>query len=530
LNKRAVVGIAIAVGAIAIAAPIAASLYWAQRQTLDEQFVSAETVAAEVAHRVALSVTQMAEARRVLGSAGATDPCSEANVRLMRRLTVDLDQLRAVGYVAKDHMVCSGFGRHDNNRPGIPLGPVTYRSRVGTLVRNSVEMALIPGKTFLTSTDAKSGYTAIVHKDTPVQVFVDRPDISLGFFSSAGKVLLAGRGEFDPAWMNHLGESASIRFSDARHIIVLKQVPNSPGTVAYAAIKKESVQKGLRQTAMLMVPVGLAAGLVLALVVFYVTRRQMSVRSLIKGALRRKEFFLAYQPIVELHGGRCVGAEALIRWRRSDGTMVRPDLFIPIAEESGLIGEITKQVMEMVARDAATFLKQRPGFHIGINLSHVDLQSPGMPRFIQEFIVSTGLKPSNILVEATERGFMQADVARRVLNDIRALNIHVAIDDFGTGYSSLSYLEKFKLDYLKIDKSFVDTMGGEAATSQVAVHIIEMAKSLKLGMIAEGVETEIQLKFLQSRGVQFAQGYYFAKPMSLRELAAYVHSSEKLAA
>src|SRR5258707_1594720 len=140
MHRRAAIGIAVVAGAIAIAAPIAASLYWAQRQTVDEQFVSAEAVANEVARRAALAVEQMAEARRSLKAAGSTDPCSESNIRLMRRLTVHLDQLRVVGYAGNDHMICSGFGRHDNNRPGIPLGPVTDRSAVGNVVRTSFEI------------------------------------------------------------------------------------------------------------------------------------------------------------------------------------------------------------------------------------------------------------------------------------------------------------------------------------------------------------------------------------------------------
>jgi sensor c-di-GMP phosphodiesterase-like protein len=531
VNKRAAIGIAIIAGAVAIAAPIAASLYWAQRQTVDEQFVSAEAVASEVARRAALSIEQMAEARRVLISAAAADPCSETNIRLMRRLTVDLDQLRVIGYVANDHMICSGFGRHDNNtRPGIPLGPVTYRSAVGTLVRTSLEMALIPGKTFLSSTDEKTGYTAVVHKDTPVQVFVDRSDISLGFFSSIGKVLLAGRGHFDPAWVDRLGESPWVRFHDSRYLVVIKRVPNAPQTAAYVAIEKESVERGLRRAAVLMVPVGLAAGLVLAMAVIFITRRQMSMRSLIKGALRRKEFFLAYQPIIELRGGTCVGAEALIRWRRPDGQFVRPDLFIPVAEETGLIHDVTKEVMRLIEKDASRYLKSHPHLHIGINLSSRDLVMEDTAHLVLELIRNMGVKPHNILAEATERGFMQADVARRVMDDIHALGVKIAIDDFGTGYSSLSYLEKFKLDYLKIDKSFVDTMGGNAATSQVALHIIEMAKSLKLEMIAEGVESEAQVKFLQERGVQYAQGYFYAKPMPFIEFAAYVAKTEKLVA
>jgi len=530
VNKRAVIGIAVVAGVVAIAAPIAASLYWAQRQALDEQFISAAAVADEVARRVGLVTEQMVEAHRVLNAEGVTDPCSEANIRLMRRLNVDLDLVRVVGYVANDHMVCSGFGRHDDNRSGIPLGPVTYRSGVGTLVRTAVELKLIPGKTFLTSTDEKTGYTALVHKDTPVQVFVDRSDISLGFFSSLGKVLLAGRGDFDPIWIDRLSDSVSVRFSDAGHLIVMKQVPGSPGVVAYAAIEKQSVQQRLWRTVALMVPVGLVAGLILAFAVFQITRHQMSTRSLIKAALKRKEFFLVYQPTIELRSGTCVGAEALIRWRRPDGTMVRPDLFIPYAEATGLIHEITREVMRLIERDASEFLKTRPDMHIGINLSSRDLEMAETSHLIQELISAMGVKPHNILVEATERGFMQADVARRIIDEIHALDVKIAIDDFGTGYSSLSYLEKFKLDYLKIDKSFVDTMGGEAATSQVAQHIIEMAKSLKLEMIAEGVESEAQMKFLQERGVQYAQGYFYAKPMPFVEFAAYAARTEKLAA
>lgn len=530
MNKRAAIGIAVIAGAIAIAAPIAASLYWAQRQTVDEQFVSAEAVANEVARRDALVVEQILEAHRLLKSAGATDPCSETNMRLMRRLTVDLDQLRVVGYVANDNMICSGFGRHDNNRPGIPLGPVTYRSELGNLVRTSVEMALIPGKTFLSSTDEKTGYTVIVHKDTPIQVFVDRPDISLGIFSVRSKVLLTGRGDFDPVWISHLGDSTSVRFNDSRHLVVIKEIPNAPKIYAYTAIKNESVERRLRRAAYLVVPMGIAAGLVLALAVFFVTRRQMSMRSLIKGALRRKEFFLAYQPIIELMGGRCVGAEALIRWRRSDGQFVRPDLFIPVAEETGVIHDITKEVMRLIEKDASRFLKTHQYLHIAINLSSRDLAMKETGHLIHELIRNMGVRPDNIMVEATERGFMQADVARLIMDDIHALGVKIAIDDFGTGYSSLSYLEKFKLDYLKIDKSFVDTMGGKAATSQVAPHIIEMAKSLKLEMIAEGVESEEQVRYLQERGVQYAQGYFYAKPMPFIEFAAYVARTEKLAA
>jgi len=530
MKKPVAIGIAVVAGVVAVAAPIAASLYWAQKQNLEDQMASAESLANEVLRRFDRASDQSLEAHRALKAAGATNPCSEANIRLMRRLVVGMDQLKVVGYVANDHIVCSSYGRHDDNRIGIPIGPPTYRSNIGTLVRTSIQFALVPGMTFLGTSDESTGYIAMIPRDLPLQIFVDRPDIAIGVFSSYSKKMLTSRGEINEAWIERLGQSQETQFSSDRHVVVVKRVPRTPAVGVFAAIQQSSVEQGLRRTAMLAVPVGLAAGLVLALAVFYVTRYQMSVRSLIKAALRRHEFFLVYQPIIELRGGSCIGAEALIRWRRPDGSLVRPDLFIPVAEESGLIHEITKEVMLLVARDASRFLRANPRLHIAINLSAKDLAMAETGHLVKDLILGMGVRADNIMVEATERGFMQAEVARRIMDDIHSLQVKIAIDDFGTGYSSLSYLEKFKLDYLKIDKSFVDTMGGETATSQVAPHIIEMAKSLKLEMIAEGVETEAQVRYLQQHGVQYAQGYFYAKPMPFAEFAAYVAKTEKMIA
>jgi sensor c-di-GMP phosphodiesterase-like protein len=199
---------------------------------------------------------------------------------------------------------------------------------------------------------------------------------------------------------------------------------------------------------------------------------------------------------------------------------VRPDNFIPIAEETGVITLITACVAEIVAADLPALLHLDPNFLVAINLSAPDLQSMQTVDLLKSMLKKTPIQPANIKVEATERGFLQGAETRDILAFIRELEIQIAIDDFGTGYSSLSCLQTLGLDALKIDKSFVDTIGTDGATSNVVSHIIKMAHSLKLIMVAEGVETEAQAVFLREGDVHFAQGWLFARPMSLTSLCA----------
>jgi sensor c-di-GMP phosphodiesterase-like protein len=167
----------------------------------------------------------------------------------------------------------------------------------------------------------------------------------------------------------------------------------------------------------------------------------------------------------------------------------------------------------MVAKDLPQLIQLDSDFKVAINLSAQDVSSEGTVDVLQRLLQTSGAHSSNLEVEATERGFLQGVEARKILARIRKMGIGVSIDDFGTGYSSLSCLQTLGLDTLKIDKAFVDTIGTDGATSQVVLHIIEMAHSLNLDMVAEGVETEAQALFLRERSVRYAQGWLFGKPM-----------------
>jgi sensor c-di-GMP phosphodiesterase-like protein len=193
-----------------------------------------------------------------------------------------------------------------------------------------------------------------------------------------------------------------------------------------------------------------------------------------------------------------------------------------VAEDNDLIQPLTDLVLEKTIRDLKELLRAQPSFYVSINVAGEDLQTDRFIKKLNASLAGTGIHPSQIRIEATERGMLKADSARKIIGALRQAGHPVYIDDFGTGYSSLSYLQSFTVDVLKIDKSFVDTIGQGAASSVVAPHIIEMAHELGLGIVAEGVETEAQVEYLKRKGVEYGQGWLFSKALPAATLSAWL--------
>lgn len=237
--------------------------------------------------------------------------------------------------------------------------------------------------------------------------------------------------------------------------------------------------------------------------------------SLLRGALERHELRLHYQPQIDLHTGEVIGAEALIRWQHPELGVVSPARFIPIAEESGLIVPIGNWVMREACRQAKAWQDAGlPRFVVAVNLSAVQFRLPDFCQTVADALTDSGLSPDCLELELTESLLINdADGVLETVRELKALGLQLSIDDFGTGYSSLAYLKRFDVDKLKIDQSFVRDMDRDADSAALVLAIVQMAHSLGLKTIAEGVEHEHLAAALRSLNCDEAQGYHFARPM-----------------
>jgi len=247
-------------------------------------------------------------------------------------------------------------------------------------------------------------------------------------------------------------------------------------------------------------------------------------------ALERQEFRLHYQPQIDLQTGEIVGMEALIRWQSRESGLISPSLFIPLAEEMGLIGSIGEWVLwTACAQNRAWQSLGLPPVRMAVNLSARQFQQKNLVKIIAQVLESTKLEPHYLELEITESIAMQdMNLTISVLRTLRSMGIQIAIDDFGTGYSSLSSLKHFPLDKLKIDQSFVRELVTDSYDAAIITAVVALGHGLKLEVIAEGVETQEQLKFLRSVKCDGVQGYYLSRPLPAQEATNLFINKSKL--
>lgn len=256
-------------------------------------------------------------------------------------------------------------------------------------------------------------------------------------------------------------------------------------------------------------------GALAALLAHWLQKRVSAPTQELQRALDANEFIPYFQPVVRGDSREWAGCEVLMRWKHPKEGLVRPDLFIPLAEHSGLIVPMTRALMRRTAAELAPHASQfSPGFHIGINITARHCQDLELVQDCREFLAAFPPGQVILVLELTERELIvPTDITRQLFQALHELGVMIAIDDFGTGHSSLGYLRNFNVDYLKIDQSFVAMIGADALSGHILDSIIELSGKLDLGIVAEGVETTEQCEYLAAQGVDFLQGYLFGKPV-----------------
>lgn len=521
MHSRTGVIVKVMVCSAAIIAPIWFSIQMAWRQSMTAEQRQLHLTTSHVLHHSEEASQQFWTAYGKVRDAHL-QPCSPAEMDLMRAVTLGSPHILTMGRIQGDKLICTSQGI----TTPIQLSPIDVTTEFGAKFRLNVRLAIAGN--YPLNIASINGIALLYDPISVLDSPVEGQDVSLATFlpSSPRHLLLSSWGRpIRPEWLKAISKGDELTFADGDYVLCIMR--SSHVDVAVITVAPISyVTRRVQRFALIFVPVGLLCSGLIAWAALYISRRRLSMPSLLRSAARNSEFYVEYQPIVELATRRWVGAEALVRWHCGN-RIVRPALFIPIAEETGVITLITKRVIELVGSDLPQMIAIDPNFRVTINLSAADLRECKTLTYLNLATALSGMSPANIQVEATERSFLQGEEERNLIAMIRARGNRVAIDNFGIGYSSLSCLQTLPLDSLKIDKSFVDAIGTDGVTSHVILHIIAMAQSLNFDMVTEGVETEEQAHFLLQHGVQYAQGWLFGRPMSATMLCASLATQSK---
>ena len=516
MNRKSVILTAVFLALLGIALPIAGMLYLSWERAISSEQARLLQYADNAIARATQSFGEVGNALRMFENVDVA-PCSEAHIGMMRKVTLNTRSVEEIGYYQKDGLLaCTSWGV---TRGRVRQVQPDFITPDGLSLVFNVYPMISQGK-LMTEVRYKN-YNALVDPVRFADILLD-DDVSVAVETSGGQLL----GSLHAPDLEVVQQV--LRGAGAKTPLVndkLIAVRDRNGLTAVVIEARERVLEKVRKEQITMIPLGVLMAAFIVAIVVWVSRRRLSMRGELAIAVQRREFVVHYQPLIELKTGACIGAEALVRWQRPDGAMVRPDLFIPLAEESGLILPITDQVVQAVIADLGGLLVKNRGLHIAVNLGAQDIKTGRILPYLDLALRGTGIETAQIWLEATERGFMNVDDAKRTLEQARLTGHAVAIDDFGTGYSSLSHLQDLPLDALKIDKSFIDTICTDSATSSVTPHIIAMAKALGLKIVAEGIESQEQADYLMEREVEYGQGWLFSRALPAREFIAFHENS-----
>jgi sensor c-di-GMP phosphodiesterase-like protein len=510
--------IAIVAGAVFAGAPVLAFDLWLggliDRQGQEEVVTSAQRAIALAESRIA----QVIEALDGLAARGV-DSCGPADLAAMRQAAFDTAPIKEIAVVgANERTLCTDLG--------LPLGQ-----------RKTVASEPLSGANWYTFdiVQLESGQPMVRLRRTVgsgpneiaalVPAFLFLPQVSThgNPFSAYARITTASG--------TSIGTSG-VRPDEGDASFVAKSKSEKFGFDAEVVMLRSHLMAGRAELQWLGVSAAGAAVMIIGVFSFLMTRRTPpNPVTEIENALRAGEFVPYYQPIVDIRSGQLRGAEVLVRWRKPDGSLVLPGSFIPLAESSGLIREMTRDLMRRVCVEAGPTLGRRPAMKISFNLAGQLFSDETIVNEVRKIFAGSPIKFSQVVLEVTERDPIENFTAtRQTIAAFQGLGMRIAIDDVGTGHSGLSYMLKLGVDIIKIDKMFVDAIGTDRNSTTIVETLVDLADNMRMDVVAEGVENFEQVAHLRQLGIRSAQGYVFAPPLPGKAFLQLVEAIDPLPA
>lgn len=511
MRTRHLVSLVTGVLILSVLVPVGLSVWLAHRQVEKTFIGELDTYSSRVYERTARVAIQAKEALKQI-EAVDTIPCSREHLLAMRRISYSYRYVQEVLYLENNMPRCSSLEQVSHTAPFPPPMKITddgYRAWFTAQNDLGIEryMAALGTQRYIVMIDPESFIDVV-----PFGAW----QIDVAIIGVKHNTVVASSSALAPNILEFTQETAPRHLEDHGIVYEIRPFPEMGITIVSWASTLPLEKIWYRQ-ALIWVPIGIVIGLLAATFILRILRRLQSPHHRLQDAINNRDIKVHYQPIVSLSSGKVVGAEALARWPQNDGTYLSPEIFIVLAEQTGLTEQLTSLIIETVFEDMGKWLQQHPQQHISINIESADLASEKLPLLLRKLLNRYQITPSQIALELTEREFADPKTSSPIVARYRKAGHAIYIDDFGTGYSSLSYLQNLDVDILKIDKSFVDAL----EYKNVTPHIIEMAKTLKLKMVAEGIETANQEDWLRQHGVQYGQGWLYSKALPKAEFIVW---------
>lgn len=451
--------------------------------------------------------------------------CDAKALKLLRALAYAHAAIREFGIVRDGKLSCTSWGMTE---PPAPIGPEHGREQRGEFAIFRLDRPLLGfAQGSLMLQHAMGGGDYVNALINPVALFsvldgLAAADLRVAVASVEGEEVYSAR--YDGRLIEPpLTVALSALFTEAPYVRQARRLASFPVRLV-ADKSRRNLYLGLADEFLLHLCLGVIAAVLLIYLATRHAQRQASPRVQFRAALRANQFDVHYQPIMDLDRGGWAGTECLLRWRHPELGVVPTARFIAHAEATGAIVPITERLVRQMTEELAPTLRAYPQRFVSINLCRAHFDDADAGARLERLLEASGLLPSQIKLEITERSLIDHgdEHIGAALRRLRARGYGVALDDFGTGYNGLLYLQQYPFDTIKVDQIFVQAIATEALTSGLVDRIIDISRTLGLGLIAEGVEEPRQEAYLRARGVHLVQGWLYAPAMAIADFLAFV--------